>query len=169
MLRAAIEYDCDARLLDTGRVALPDYATTLLEIAERRQRTPLMAVTLAPVRSHIGKRVIAMTEFGRRPRFGTAAVAASLSVVLFAAACETPEPLALEPEAAPTIGGQLVEFVSDSIKTIHLPLKFAIDVGNGVHEFEVSRVEIVEFTELTATAVRLHVGLKSKLREREGT
>lgn len=92
-LRLAVELDCDARVLRKGAVA-GSYGALLLEIAARTRGSPFGAPALADSRTHLERRIIAMTENNRTPR-RTHVTAAGLSALLLTtAACATELPTA---------------------------------------------------------------------------
>lgn len=56
-LRFAIEVDCDARVLSSGRVADAEYAEALLNVAERSSGIPLAAAAMCESPSTLEKRI----------------------------------------------------------------------------------------------------------------
>jgi TonB family protein len=90
-LRAALELDCDLRVLR----AHPDarrYGTLLLAVAQRTDRTELLAAALTEATSLLGRRIAAM----RRPldsfRVTQTALLAAAVALAAIAACETQSP-----------------------------------------------------------------------------
>ena len=92
-VRLAVELDCDARVLRRGVSARP-YGEVLLEIAGRMSARPFGAPALADTRSHLERRLIAMTGRNRAPHHRHAAVAALAALVLLGTACATELPTA---------------------------------------------------------------------------
>jgi hypothetical protein len=97
-LRLAVELDCDARVLATGRDART-YGTRLLNVCSRRVRTgAMLAPALLERTSSLAKRILAMQpERGRHSRAritlgGLGACAVAL------VACEMPTPEMLAPD-----------------------------------------------------------------------
>ena len=99
-LREAIERDCDRRVVKSGAVSVATYSTVLLDIAGKSRPTPLTAVALKPTRTQLGRRVVAMTDYTRPPRFKLAATLGTAAIGLLVVACDTQEPLAPEPQSA---------------------------------------------------------------------
>lgn len=96
-LRLAVERDCDRRVLDGG--ADPDvYGTLLLTRAGGRGATPLPAAALGGGRSHLERRLRAMTSGVPRFRILRSAAAAVVAAGLAVAACDTPVPPANAPD-----------------------------------------------------------------------
>ena len=56
-LRFAIEVDCDARVLASGRIADVEYAEALLDVAERSSDVPLAAAAMCESASTLEKRI----------------------------------------------------------------------------------------------------------------
>lgn len=93
-LRAAIEIDCDARVLRRG-VDPVHYADVLLAVGQHGASSPYAAVTLIEPVTHLERRIRIMLT--QRPRSVTRAItAAALTVAL--AACATQ----IEPPVLPT-------------------------------------------------------------------
>jgi beta-lactamase regulating signal transducer with metallopeptidase domain/biopolymer transport protein ExbD len=98
-LRRAIEFDCDARVLDSG--ASPRaYGRLLLSVQLDAGRTHLFAPALREPASFLERRLHTMTlrhrPVARLRVAGLTLIAASLAVV----ACETPRPTEAAPESA---------------------------------------------------------------------
>ena len=92
-MRLAVELDCDARVLRRGAGARP-YGEVLLEIAGRMSARPFGAPALADTRTHLERRLIAMTGKNRAPHHRHAAVAALSALALLGTACATELPTA---------------------------------------------------------------------------
>lgn len=91
--RLAVELDCDARVLRRG-VQARRYGEVLLEIAGRTSARPFGAPALADSRTHLERRLIAMTRKTRAPHHRHGAVAALSAVVLLGTACAADLPTA---------------------------------------------------------------------------
>lgn len=91
-LRLAVELDCDARVLRSGAGAR-SYGSLLLEIAARTRAFPFGAPALADSRTHLERRLIAMTE-NHTPRRVRAAAAGLAALLLLTTACATDLPTA---------------------------------------------------------------------------
>ena len=99
-LRAAVELDCDARVLRVLPNAASRYAELLIAVAGRPQATPLGvtgAMSLASGPSTLERRIAAMTLRSRRNPVAATALAGA-GIVLGVAACETPAIIAPAPE-----------------------------------------------------------------------
>lgn len=97
-LRAAVELDCDARVLRQG-VRPRAYGTLLIEMAGRGPGLSLGAPALAGSPSTLERRLRAMNA--RLPRFARlrAGLLGTLGLVLLASACDTPLPTTAEVQA----------------------------------------------------------------------
>jgi TonB-dependent SusC/RagA subfamily outer membrane receptor len=84
--RLAVELDCDARVLRRG-VQPRSYGSLLLEIAGRTRGRPFGAPALTDSRTHLERRLIAMTDDMRTPGRVRTAAAGLSALVLVAAAC----------------------------------------------------------------------------------
>ena len=84
--RLAVELDCDARVLRRG-VQPRSYGALLLEIAGRTRGRPFGAPALTDSRTHLERRLIAMTDDMRTPGRARTAAAGVAAVLLGAAAC----------------------------------------------------------------------------------
>ncbi|HEY0023710.1 MAG TPA: M56 family metallopeptidase [Longimicrobium sp.] len=96
-LRAAVELDCDARVLRHG-VRPQEYGAVLIDIAGRGPGLSLGAPALAGSPSILERRLRAMTT--KLPRYARlrASLLGVLSVAVLATACETPLPTSAELE-----------------------------------------------------------------------
>ena len=97
-LRVAVELDCDARVLASGRDAR-EYGTLLLDVCSRRaRRGPLLAPALFERSSSLTRRILAMHP--ARVRYPRARMALGTVVALAAmvVACEMPSPEMLAPD-----------------------------------------------------------------------
>ncbi|MCU0624593.1 MAG: TonB-dependent receptor plug domain-containing protein, partial [Gemmatimonadaceae bacterium] len=117
-LRLAIEVDCDRRCL-AGGTDTGTYGRLLIAAAGHTQsRLPWRAVApaFATRRSHLERRLLAMTPATRRPRRALALAAGALSLVAGVAACESAAPTAAQVAAADasTVQATLVPTLADS-------------------------------------------------------
>lgn len=92
-LRLAVEIDCDSRVLGRGAGAR-SYGLLLLEIAARTRGFPFGAPALTDSRTHLERRLLAMTDTHRTPRLARASVAGFLALMLGLAACAADLPTA---------------------------------------------------------------------------
>jgi beta-lactamase regulating signal transducer with metallopeptidase domain len=98
-LGAAIELDCDARVLGRG-VAAREYGMLLLDIASRsRPRSLLTPWPTLGVSSHLERRLIAMTSGAQRVTTARMAVAGLAAAAMVLAACESKLPTSAEIDA----------------------------------------------------------------------
>jgi hypothetical protein len=89
-LRAAIEVDCDARVLRRG-VDAEHYADVLLEVGQRRPSSPYLAAALIEPVTQLEKRIrIMLTR--RKPGAGLRAAAAAALALAIAACVASVEP-----------------------------------------------------------------------------
>lgn len=93
--RLAVELDCDARVLRRGAKA-HSYGSLLLDIAGRTPSRPFGAPAIADSRSHLERRIIAMTEMARTPRLARSVAAGAAAMLLGLAACTADMPTAAE-------------------------------------------------------------------------
>jgi bla regulator protein BlaR1 len=95
-LRLAIELDCDARVLRSG-AQRRSYGMLLLDIAGHASTSrPFIAPALVDARTHLERRVLAMTETNRTRRPLRTLSAAAAALLLSAAACTTDMPTAAQ-------------------------------------------------------------------------
>jgi len=97
-LRLAVELDCDARVLATGRNS-HSYGNLLLDVCTRRLRSGVMlAPALFERSSSLTRRILAM--HATRPRFAGARVALGFAAALLitAFACDMPSPEVVAPD-----------------------------------------------------------------------
>lgn len=101
-LRAAVEVDCDTRVLARG-ASRRAYGSLLLELGTARGRIPLPMLALARSESLLERRLkmIVRNVGERRPLRSLAAVC--LSGALFVLACDTPAPTTVDGEPAGTV------------------------------------------------------------------
>jgi beta-lactamase regulating signal transducer with metallopeptidase domain len=150
--RLAVELDCDARVLRQG-VKARSYGSLLLEIAGRTRAHPFGAPALADSRTHLERRLIAMTDDTRTPRRARTATAGLAALVLGAAACAADLPTSAaiddmdveEVELQAKQAGILVPFVEDK-KPLFIVDGVMVD-GSAARELEpdqIRRIEVVK-------------------------
>jgi TonB family protein len=118
-LRDAIELDCDRRLVLAG-VDIHAYGALLLEVA-RHASPRRMAVTLAPRRSLLSRRIDHMTPSPSSTRTLRALAGVGLGALLLGLACEAPSPVGHD--ARTVAGPQLA--LEDRPPTLASPLDVA--------------------------------------------
>ena len=89
--RAAVELDCDDRVLASGANRLT-YAGVLLDVAERSAPLGFAEPALAEPKGLLTRRITAMLSNQLRTRWPWAAAYGLAAVALLALACETPSP-----------------------------------------------------------------------------
>lgn len=99
-LRAAIELDCDARVLRAG-ADVRSYGSLLLDVGRRGAASPLSLAALSHPAPLLERRIRQMTTPRRHPLLAATAYAA-LAAALVLAACEAPQPQAPSADGAPT-------------------------------------------------------------------
>jgi hypothetical protein len=117
-LRDAVEGDCDLRVVDAG-IDVKTYASLLLEIASNRVSSPFPAVAFLSSRTQLGRRVVTMAEYNRPPRYIKTALVAAFGVALTATACETPQPLGVEPDSEIELAAERA-ILESSLSELHL-------------------------------------------------
>lgn len=96
-LRAAVELDCDARVLRRG--ASPrTYGRLLLELGSRTPGLPFPVAALSTSRSLLERRLRMIVQRRREGSVVRTALAGAAAVALTVAACEAPAPTALGPD-----------------------------------------------------------------------
>jgi bla regulator protein BlaR1 len=90
-LRAAVELDCDDRVLASGANRLA-YASVLLDVSERSAPLRLAKPALAEPKGLLSRRITAMLPNKMKTRWPWAAVYGLTAIALLALACETPAP-----------------------------------------------------------------------------
>jgi hypothetical protein len=100
-LRAAVEVDCDARVLRRG-VDAEHYTDVLLQVSQRQSSSPYAAATLIEPVTQLERRVRIMLTRRRSMSLRQAATATALAVAIAACATrvEAPVIVASEPAAA---------------------------------------------------------------------
>lgn len=147
--RLAVELDCDARVLRRG-VKARSYGSLLLEIAGRTRAHPFGAPALTDSRTHLERRLIAMTDDTRTPRHARTAAAGLAALVLVAAACAADLPTSAaiddmdveEVELQAKQAGILVPLVEDE-KPLFI-VDGVIVEGDAAREIEAGRIRRVE-------------------------
>jgi hypothetical protein len=104
-LRLAVELDCDRRVIRAGAPPRA-YGSLLIALASRGPAFPVGALALAERRTHLERRLVAMTT--RRTRFAALRTAPLLAVVVVAslAACEARLPTSAEVEKMDVAGAE---------------------------------------------------------------
>lgn len=99
-MRAAIETDCDQRVL-TGGASVAVYAHALVTVAERRRRSLLPHAAMAHSQSALARRIARMATPGSYRRTPAAAglIAAAVPAIVLAASVPMPSPPSI-PDAA---------------------------------------------------------------------
>jgi hypothetical protein len=90
-LRGAIEFDCDARVLDGGH-DVGRYTTLLVEIGVRRSVPSLAFAALSESRTLLERRIRTMLTPRTRHSKAALAVSSVLALALLVVACEAPQP-----------------------------------------------------------------------------
>jgi TonB family protein len=118
--RAAVELDCDDRVLARGANRLA-YAGVLLDVSERGTPPGLARPALAEPKGLLTRRITAMLPHQMRTRWPWAALYGLTAVTLLALACETPAPdrAGLGPTGVPSAA--LAGVVPDSTPGLILP------------------------------------------------
>lgn len=115
-LRAAVEVDCDGRVLRRG-ASRRAYGALLLELGSARRPGPLTVLAFARSESLLERRLKMIVRNVRDRNPTRAVVAASLSAALFALACETEAPTTLEE----TIQAAVEDGATTTIEAKELP------------------------------------------------
>jgi beta-lactamase regulating signal transducer with metallopeptidase domain len=162
-LRFAIEVDCDARVLASGRVADLEYAEALLNVAERSAGVPLAAAAMCESPSTLEKRIgLFLRERSVRQHVVLAALLiAGMSAA--AAATQIDAPAAVAPRSPQeavdgALGRQLVETINQGV---HDSAVAMVDAGA-----DVNRVVLGDGTPLIAAVRHGDVSLAKLLLER---
>ena len=90
-LRAAVELDCDQRVLASG-IGVADYGDVLLNAGCRSTRRWGFAPAMGQPRSLLERRLKTMSEERRKPNAGATALLAAVAVGAVVVACDTPVP-----------------------------------------------------------------------------
>ncbi|HYD51164.1 MAG TPA: M56 family metallopeptidase [Gemmatimonadaceae bacterium] len=123
-LRLAVETDCDRRVLQAGTATRP-YAALLIDLAGHRVGLPPGAPALAGRRTHLERRLLAMTARTTRYPLARGGALATLALAAALVACESRMPTAAEVEkmdVAAVEGRVLIdrsgtEYYVDGVKT----------------------------------------------------
>lgn len=121
-LRAAVELDCDSRVL-VGGVNPRAYGGALLEVSERTAPLDFARPALAEPKSLLSRRITAMLPNHTRTRWPWGAVYGLTAMTLLALACETPPPdrAAADPTGVPTPAAALAGVVPENTPGLELP------------------------------------------------
>lgn len=162
-LRFAIEVDCDARVLASGRVADVDYAEALLNVAEHSSGVPLAAAAMCESASTLERRIglLLLDRSARQRTIAVVLLVAGIGVA--AAATQIDAPAAFDGHARQrlvngALGSQLLEAIDDGDHDTAIAL---IDAGA-----DVNRVVLGDGTPLIAAARQGDVSLAQLLLER---
>jgi hypothetical protein len=162
-LRFAIEVDCDARVLASGRVTDVDYAQALLNVAERSSGVPLSAAAMCESASTLERRIglLLRDRSARQRTIALLLLVAGIGVA--AAATQIDAPAAFDGHVRQrlvngALGSQLLEAIDDGDHDAAIAL---IDAGA-----DVNRVVPGDGTPLIAAARRGDLSLTSLLLER---
>ena len=90
-LRAAVELDCDQRVLASG-MAVADYGDVLLDAGCRSRGRWSLSPAMGQPESLLERRLKTMSETGRKPSVGHAALLVAVAVGALVVACDTPVP-----------------------------------------------------------------------------
>jgi len=162
-LRFAIEVDCDARVLASGRVANLDYAEALLNVAERSSRVPLAAAAMCESPSTLEKRIrLFLLERGARQHVMAVALLIT-GITATAAATQIDAPAAFSPRSQQKLvqselGRQLVETINEGVHDSAVAL---LDAGA-----DVDRVVLGDGTPLISAIRHGDLSLAKLLLER---
>lgn len=148
-LRFAIEVDCDARVLASGRIADAEYAEALLNVAERSSVVPLAAAAMCESASTLEERirVFLLDRTGRQRVLALALLLAGIGVAAAATRIEAPAALSAQARqllANDAIGAVLVETIADGDRSSAVSL---IEAGA-----DVNRVVLGDGTPLIAAS-----------------
>jgi BlaR1 peptidase M56 len=105
-LRLAVEMDCDARVLARGGTP-PEYGELLLQVGRRRSVLALGAPALSEPSSFLERRIRRMATTLPRWRWAGATVALAVATAAVIGACETPRPVAPDPEGVTALLARL--------------------------------------------------------------
>ncbi len=161
-LRFAIEVDCDARVLASGRIADVEYAEALLNVAERSSEVPLAAAAMCESASTLEKRIhlLLLDRTTRRRAVALVLLAGGIGIAAAATQIEAPAAFgeAQRSLASRALGGQLVEAIAAGEHDAAVAL---IDAGA-----DVNRVMLGDGTPLIVATREGDVPLANLLLER---
>ena len=135
-LRLAVELDCDARVLATGRDARA-YGNLLLDVCARRLgRGPMLSPALFERSSSLSRRILAMHPERRPFTRARIALGSAIAVAVAAFACDMPSPEVVAPDGTnqrtKRLYGELAQKVEESKeKTEAMVSKFFPSVAKG--------------------------------------
>ncbi|HLB38105.1 MAG TPA: M56 family metallopeptidase [Gemmatimonadales bacterium] len=121
-LRAAVELDCDSRVL-VGGVNPRAYGGALLEVSERTAPLDFARPALAEPKSLLSRRITAMLPNHTRTRWPWGVVYGLIALTLLALACETPPPdrATANPTGVPAPAAALAGVVPENTPGLELP------------------------------------------------
>ena len=149
-LRAAVEVDCDARVL-SGGVSGAEYGALLLRMGQRIGGMGLAAAAMTEPKSLLEGRIKMITQGKPRGRFARAAVALGLAVTILAVACETPTPSVVQDELE-EVAALATEEASARTETIKITGPVSSDDGPLVI-IDGERVENANLSDLDPDAI----------------
>jgi len=116
-LRAAIEVDCDRRVLRAAPVDRRVYGALLVQVAGRAGHPMHLMPSLSESYTLIARRITVMSRSSKRPTF-LPLIAVSVAVVALVAACSTEAPTAADPTptGVQTVGPWLITASSDTVQ-----------------------------------------------------
>ena len=94
-LRAAVEIDCDQRVIASG-IGVADYGTVLLEAGSLSQTRWGLALAMGQPKSLLERRLKTMSEKKRKLNRSQAALLSGVALVALAIACDAPAPTQIE-------------------------------------------------------------------------
>ena len=94
-LRAAVEIDCDQRVIASG-IGVTDYGAVLLEAGSRSHARWGLALAMGQPRSLLERRLKTMSEGQVKLRRSQTALLAGAAIVALAVACDAPAPTQVE-------------------------------------------------------------------------
>ena len=156
-LRAAVEMDCDARVLRRGAPASL-YARLLLDLGIQGAGIPLPVAALSRSPSLLERRLTMIVRGEKRGSTGRALGAAAVAAALVVVACETPMPTAVRPTDEVAEGQQSVVVPGGTLKAEQVLVDVAEGMGqpmylvdgervqdlSGLHPEHVVKVEVVK-------------------------
>ncbi len=127
-LRDAVEVDCDVRILDTG-TDVATYASILVEIAANRINSPFPAVAFFSTNSQLARRVTTMVQHKGPPRYLRTTLLAAFGLALAFTACETPQPVGVEPISDSEVAAELADIEAVEFRATPIDLSLGLPLG----------------------------------------
>ena len=165
-LRAAVEVDCDARVLRRG-VRPQEYGAVLIDIAGRGPGLSLGAPALAGSPSILERRLRAMTA--RLPRYARlrAGLLGTLGLAALASACETPLPSSSEVEkmdvaAVEARTGQLELMTSGGVTTYFVDGKqVTAEEARALAGDRIARMDVARAANAAGGVIHIHTKVEA--------